>query len=65
MDKIHKLLRNKVFYRCVFADVSIQINTVSSASSATDLKHVLLICFEIFSSMFLILNNILKFKIEF
>ena len=41
-----------------FADVNIQINTVSSTSSATDLKHVLLICFEIFSSMFLILNNI-------
>ena len=41
-----------------FADVSIQINAVSSTSSATDLKHVLLICYEIFSSMFLILNNI-------
>ena len=42
----------------VFADVSIQISTVSSTSSATDHKHVLLICFDIFSSMFPILNNI-------
>ena len=41
-----------------FADVSIQISAVSSTSSATDHKHVLLICFNIFSSMFLILNNI-------
>ena len=38
--------------------VSIQINAVSSTFSATDIKHVLLICFDIFSSMFLILNNI-------
>ena len=41
-----------------FADVSIQISAVSSAFSATDLKHVRLICFYIFSSMFLILNSI-------
>ena len=41
-----------------FADVSIQINAVSSIFSTTDLKHVLLICFDIFSSMFPILNNI-------
>ena len=41
-----------------FTDVSIQISAVSSAFSATDLKHVLLICFDIFSSMVLILNNI-------
>ena len=47
-----------------FADVSIQISAVSSIFIATDLKHVLLICFDIFSSMFLILNNIWKFKME-
>ena len=41
-----------------FADVSIEINALSSTSSATDLKHVLLISFDIFSSMLLILNNI-------
>ena len=41
-----------------FADVSIQISAVSSTFSVTDLKHVLLICFDIFSSIFLILNNI-------
>ena len=48
------IYRNFLF----FADVSIQISAVSSTFSATDLKHVLLICFDIFSSMFLILNNI-------
>ena len=46
----------------LFADVSIQINAVSSTFIVTDLKHVLLICCDIFSSMFLILNNIWKFS---
>ena len=41
-----------------FCPRTIQISEVSFAFSATDLKHVLLICFDIFSSMFLILNNI-------
>ena len=41
-----------------FADVSIQIGAVSSTDGATDHKHVLLICFDSFSSMFRILNNI-------
>ena len=41
-----------------FDVVSIQISKVSSTFSAIDLKNVLLICFDIFSSMFLILNNI-------
>ena len=47
-----------------FADVSIQISAVSSTFSATDHKHALLICFDTFSSMFLILNNSWKFKME-
>ena len=47
-----------------FADVSIQISAVSSTFSATDLKDVLLRCFDISSSMFMILNNIRKFKME-
>ena len=42
----------------LFAGVNLQISAVSSVFSATDHKHVLLICFDIFSSMFLILNNI-------
>ena len=41
----------------VFADVSIQISAVSSTFGAKDHKHVLLICFDIFSSIFLTLNN--------
>ena len=55
---------SNVHFKVFFADVSIQISEVSSAFSATDLKHVLLICFHIFSSMFPILNNIWKFKME-
>ena len=42
----------------LFAVVNIQISAVSSTFSATDHKYVLLICFDIFSSMFLILHNI-------
>ena len=53
--KTKKILQSEDF---LFADVSIQISAVSSTFGATDLKHVLLICFDIFSSMFLILNNI-------
>ena len=41
-----------------FADASTQISEVSSTFSATDHKHVLLVCFDMFSSMFLILNHI-------
>ena len=48
----------------LFAGVNIQISAVSSTFSVTDHKHVLLICYDIFSSMFLILNNIWKFKME-
>ena len=51
-------LQGRFFLFVFFADVRIQINAVSSTFSSTDLKHVLLICFDIFSSMFLILNNI-------
>ena len=43
----------------LFADVSIQISAVPCTFSATDFKHVLLICFDIFSSMFLILDIII------
>ena len=48
----------------LLAGVSVQINAVSSTFSVTDHKHVLLICCDISSSMFLILNNICKLKIE-
>ena len=47
-----------------FADASIHTSAVSSTFSPTDHKHVLLICFDIFSSIFLILKNILNFKME-
>ena len=39
-----------------FANVSIQISAISSTFSATDFNLVFLICFDIFSSMFLILT---------
>ena len=57
---IHFLNITFCIYRdfLLFADVSIQINAVYSIFSATDRKHVLLICLDILSSMFLILNNI-------
>ena len=45
----------------LFAGASV----VYSTFSVTDHKHVLLICCDIFSSMFIIVNNILKFKLEF
>ena len=44
---------------------AVQISGVSFTFSVTDTKHVLLICCDIFSFMFLILNNIWKFKMEF
>ena len=48
----------------LFPDVSNQISAVSSTFSVTDHRNVIFICFEIFSSMFPILNNILKFKMK-
>ena len=48
----------------LFAGVSVQISAASSTFSVTDHQHVLLICCDSFSSMFLILNNIWKFKIK-
>ena len=41
-----------------FADLSIHIKAISFTLSATDHKHVHLICFDIFSPMFLILLNV-------
>ena len=47
----------------LFAGANVQISAVPFTFSVTDRKHVLLICFDIFSSFFLILNNVWKFKI--
>ena len=40
------------------ARVSVHISAISSTVSVTDHKYVRLMCCDIFSSMFLILNNI-------
>ena len=47
----------------LFADVSILISAISATFSVTDHKHVLLICCDTFSSMFLISSNIWKFGV--
>ena len=48
----------------VFTGVTVQICVLSFTFSVTDHKHVLFICYDIFSSMFLILNNIWKIKMK-
>ena len=48
----------------LLAGVSVQIHAISATFSVTDHKHVLLVCRDIFSSIFPILNNISKFKME-
>ena len=49
-----------------FVGVSVQINAASSTFIVTDHRnrHVILVCSDIFSSTFPILNNIWEFEIE-
>ena len=49
----------------LFAGVRVQISALSSTFSVTDHKHVPMICCDIFSSKFLALNIIWKFKVEY
>ena len=50
----------------LFAGVSVQLIVISSTFWVTDHKQALLfICCDIFSSVFLILNNIWKFEMEY
>ena len=48
----------------LFSGVSVQISARSSTFTVADCQHVLLICCDIFSSMFLKLNKIWKFEME-
>ena len=48
----------------LFAGVSVQIRAVSSTFHVTDYRHAFLVCCDIFSSIFLILNDVWKFKTE-
>ena len=48
----------------LFTGVSVQISAISVTFGVTDHKHVVLICCDISSYMFLISNIIWKFKME-